>query len=766
MADMQESVVEEAANSIADAESVIPHQLPEKVLNHVDEITVFGFDALEKEHPPIDAEYMRPTVSVVDENSGLVLQSENVCSFQAAPSSPSDISPVVSEAPMQTETIQEAVAPTEATILSNENVSPAVTLPASMLLGSIANFIDTSAGNQTNFSINDLQNNPSLMNVLNSAEVQSAIQNNQHITIVQVPDRSLLGDFNNLGDKNFSNLIQVPSSLTLDNNVSNLLKTQNVTAATIPTANHLSNVVTTTPTPTVQPSPIVTAVGKQNKSDEKKKPRRAVTRSGRVSKPPTYRVRDYKTLRPGALAMCSDSEEYSDYTPDDEDGEDADRSENVKYPFDSERPKRFQCDKCDKSYIGRAGLARHYRLQADHGSIEDIPEPAPTPTPAPVPKVQVTETDRPMPRRRGRPPRLIKPAPTSAEYAVNTPNSVPTTATLDGNSMVQGDGQSQTPSDVKVIYQAQTLGKRKQRIKELLKTVGDEDLLELVLPRLSKVVTVWEFLLMKVEKGRPCRAYFPDVYKELGKIRKQVQRMAVECLEKAEQPEPVENSSENEVDENMVIEDEVIANLLGIETGCYKVKSSMPEVEFKYKLLVTDPTEAERMPLDKRTLEVVSQDELVDQSPTKKRKVDCQPQSPSKLNFGTSGATSDPTTMQVQVKSEDQPRQVGLSTQLTYRGDSSPPPLQPLPLRHKQSTSAVQEAPPSTCIPETSQSTQQQTIETTNSGDLRQDNGVVIPSTVQQVNICRSVFINMKCAVQWKNRKVYCKIYILKLILL
>uniref|UniRef100_A0A4W3IYS7 DUF4764 domain-containing protein n=1 Tax=Callorhinchus milii TaxID=7868 RepID=A0A4W3IYS7_CALMI len=72
--------------------------------------------------------------------------------------------------------------------------------------------------------------------------------------------------------------------------------------------------------------------------------------------------------------------------------------------------------------------------------------------------------------------------------------------------------------------------KRKARLKEFLKQCDDEELMELALPRLTKVITLWEFLLMKVERGRPARPHFPDVYKEFEMLHKHVKKMAEEQL--------------------------------------------------------------------------------------------------------------------------------------------------------------------------------------------------------------------------------------------
>ena len=36
------------------------------------------------------------------------------------------------------------------------------------------------------------------------------------------------------------------------------------------------------------------------------------------------------------------------------------------------RVKQNKCETCDKKYIGRGGLARHYRLNPTHGKLEDV----------------------------------------------------------------------------------------------------------------------------------------------------------------------------------------------------------------------------------------------------------------------------------------------------------------------------------------------------------------------------------------------------------
>ncbi|KAG5855884.1 hypothetical protein ANANG_G00001690 [Anguilla anguilla] len=79
---------------------------------------------------------------------------------------------------------------------------------------------------------------------------------------------------------------------------------------------------------------------------------------------------------------------------------------------------------------------------------------------------------------------------------------------------------------------------RRARLKEVLQVCDDEDLMEMVLPRLARVMTVWEFLLMKVDKGRPTRPQFSDVYREFEQLHAQVKKMAQEHLSSTHGPGP------------------------------------------------------------------------------------------------------------------------------------------------------------------------------------------------------------------------------------
>jgi len=68
--------------------------------------------------------------------------------------------------------------------------------------------------------------------------------------------------------------------------------------------------------------------------------------------------------------------------------------------------------------------------------------------------------------------------------------------------------------------------------------------MEIVLPRLAKVITLWEFLLMKVEKGTPVKPQVDDVYHEFEALSKQVQKVCKSFL-KPQDESAVENNANN-----------------------------------------------------------------------------------------------------------------------------------------------------------------------------------------------------------------------------
>lgn len=100
--------------------------------------------------------------------------------------------------------------------------------------------------------------------------------------------------------------------------------------------------------------------------NRQKRPLKIQTRSGRVSRPPKHKVKDYKFIKTEDLAEShqSDSDDYSEISVEDEEGNEGKKKTDVDGL--SLRSKAFKCETCEKSYIGIAGLNRHYKLNPTH----------------------------------------------------------------------------------------------------------------------------------------------------------------------------------------------------------------------------------------------------------------------------------------------------------------------------------------------------------------------------------------------------------------
>ncbi|XP_055719585.1 uncharacterized protein LOC129811888 isoform X1 [Salvelinus fontinalis] len=304
------------------------------------------------------------------------------------------------------------------------------------------------------------------------------------------------------------------------------------------------------------------------------------TRSGRVSRPPKYKVKDYKFIKTEDLAEGhqSDSDDYSEISvEEDEDGEDSKKgAASMSY---SHKRKAFQCETCDKAYIGQGGLSRHYRLNPSHGELKSPPEGTP-------------KTDSPG-KRAGAGAEHKKPTEESNAYSVKntsgpeksdatekTAAATSTTQQKVDTTAAQAVAASTRQAVGQVVVQARGPGRprgrgrpptkglptvaahpavrrgrrgrppklgggvasveqqaqrRKARLKEVTHECDNEELMETVLPRLAKVMTVWEFLLMKVEKGRQPKAQFSDVYREFEQLHSQVKKMAQDYISNPQQ---------------------------------------------------------------------------------------------------------------------------------------------------------------------------------------------------------------------------------------
>ncbi|XP_057587192.1 zinc finger protein 839 isoform X3 [Hippopotamus amphibius kiboko] len=297
-------------------------------------------------------------------------------------------------------------------------------------------------------------------------------------------------------------------------------------------------------------------------TEKLKKSLKVKTRSGRISRPPKHKAKDYKFIKTEDLAdgHPSDSDDYSELSVE----EDEDRwgkQALFHLPSCSLRPKMFKCQTCEKSYIGKGGLARHFKLNPGHGHLEPetvlsekadgsvIPGPTEGTTaslaspelssPALLSEegarsargalqngqsVEVEEALMSEPKN-GSFSALLgserHPRPRRSSYSAAP--AEPSTAVLERNGAIR-------PRAGVGAARAQGPAASRARLLEFLHQCDREDLVELALPALAQVVTVYEFLLMKVEKGHLSKPFFPAVYKEFEELHNMVKKMCQDYL--------------------------------------------------------------------------------------------------------------------------------------------------------------------------------------------------------------------------------------------
>ncbi|XP_068255622.1 zinc finger protein 839 isoform X2 [Nyctibius grandis] len=345
---------------------------------------------------------------------------------------------------------------------------------------------------------------------------------------------------------------------------------------------------------------------KNQKDDKFKKSLKVKTRSGRISRPPKYKAKDYKFIKMEDLAdgHQSDSDDYSELSiEDDEEGKVKGKDALFSSSNYNLKPKMFKCQTCEKSYIGKGGLARHYKLNPGHGQLESSPQKIPLNKPN-----GSVFVDHACGIRK----EMMSPAHLDLIVTLNNENALATNLEetvgskageqtcksaesrhllaeqqnetssghrgpvtpkgpgrprrrkrrgrprMGGRSRCSGrlsrPGQSPSKSLSSVSAEHNVI-RRKARLKELIQQCDNEDLMELALPRLTKLVTVYEFLLMKVEKGYPAKAYFPDVYREFEDLHNMVKKMAYDHLS---------NSDLLSCQQPVEIKDAKVAESLGI----------------------------------------------------------------------------------------------------------------------------------------------------------------------------------------------------------
>ncbi|XP_025725116.1 zinc finger protein 839 isoform X1 [Callorhinus ursinus] len=297
-------------------------------------------------------------------------------------------------------------------------------------------------------------------------------------------------------------------------------------------------------------------------TEKLKKSLKVKTRSGRISRPPKYKAKDYKFIKTEDLAdgHLSDSDDYSELSVEEDEEQ---REKQVLFDLSScsLRPKSFKCQTCEKSYIGKGGLARHLKLNPGHGQLE--------------PEELLSEKANGSATRgcaEGRTASLTSPGPSTPallrEHRAQSPRaglqnsqsleveealvselengsysallgseghpgprrSDSSTAPAEASTAVLGRSGAAHPPGGARAAGAQSPSRARARLKEFLHQCDRDALVELALPQLAQVVTVYEFLLMKVETGHLAKPLFPAVYKEFEELHKMVKKMCQDYL--------------------------------------------------------------------------------------------------------------------------------------------------------------------------------------------------------------------------------------------
>ncbi|XP_059859877.1 zinc finger protein 839 isoform X2 [Delphinus delphis] len=264
-----------------------------------------------------------------------------------------------------------------------------------------------------------------------------------------------------------------------------------------------------------------------------KKSLKVKTRSGRISRPPKYKAKDYKFIKTEDLAggHPSDSDDYSELSVE-EDEDHSGRQALFDLSSCSLRPKTFKCQTCEKSYIGKGGLARHFKLNPGHGHLEPETLLSKKANGSMILGPTEGRTTSLASRELSTPALLSEEGARSARGGLQNGQSVDVEEALvsepkNGSfSALLGSERHPGPRrsgysvalpepSAAVLEQSGAVGpqvgvgaacaqgpaRSRARLLEFLHQCDREDLVELALPLLAQVVTVSEFLLMKVAES-------------------------------------------------------------------------------------------------------------------------------------------------------------------------------------------------------------------------------------------------------------------------
>ncbi|XP_073656125.1 zinc finger protein 839 isoform X5 [Tursiops truncatus] len=244
-----------------------------------------------------------------------------------------------------------------------------------------------------------------------------------------------------------------------------------------------------------------------------KKSLKVKTRSGRISRPPKYKAKDYKFIKTEDLAggHPSDSDDYSELSVE-EDEDHSGRQALFDLSSCSLRPKTFKCQTCEKSYIGKGGLARHFKLNPGHGHLEPETLLSKKANGSMILGPTEGRTTSLASRELSTPALLSEEGARSARGGLQNGQSVDAEEALvsepKNGSFSALLGSERHPGPRRSGYSV-ALPEPSAAVLEQSGAVGPqflhqcdrEDLVELALPLLAQVVTVSEFLLMKVAES-------------------------------------------------------------------------------------------------------------------------------------------------------------------------------------------------------------------------------------------------------------------------
>lgn len=292
------------------------------------------------------------------------------------------------------------------------------------------------------------------------------------------------------------------------------------------------------------------APGTTKKRQKRKKQIKIKTRSGRISRPPKHKSKDYKFLKVGDSIQDSsvDSDDYSELSSEDEEDGGKERVHRDRQPY-AVKNSLFQCQKCEKSYMGKGGLFRHYRLYPTHGQMD----------PSFLLEAKKGgdgggsgEQKKPIPRPRKR---LLEdpanPSVSSKEtLARDGLEIVKVTTSCRGRRQMSGRrfGRPRKILRNGTVEHATT-------VKELIQQCEEKDLKEQVAPSFTKLLSVYDFLLLKVKQEHvDNKPLFPYVYREFEKLHFMVKNLAEDY---------VINMDQN-VEKPLEVTDSKVAESLGI----------------------------------------------------------------------------------------------------------------------------------------------------------------------------------------------------------